>query len=285
MRGVLLYLWAMLPIWFYVSVAAIFGLIIGSFLNVVIYRLHTGKSLNDRSHCLSCGTTLRWYELVPVFSYIFLRGRCSNCHSFIPWRYTLVELLTSTLFVLAYLKFVDLPMLIILCLFLSVLVVGAVYDLYHMIIPDEVSFATTVLAFVLLFYQSWHGSGWGLLWEGLLGSVVAFLFFFGLWFMSHGKWLGFGDAKLAVGLGALVGLGGVFSLLVFSFWIGAVLSLLFITLERITLHINRRFKSRPRVRMKSEIPFAPFLILAFLLVYFTDWRVLDIFTELVSRFV
>src|SRR5690606_22028608 len=120
----------MLPHLFYPLVIIAFGLVIGSFLNVVIYRFHTGRSLNDRSHCLSCGKTLRWFELFPIFSYLALRGRCRSCRSFIPYRYALVEALTACLFLLAYLKTLDLFLLPGLLIFLSLLIIVAVYDVY-----------------------------------------------------------------------------------------------------------------------------------------------------------
>lgn len=266
----------MLPTWYLFSVVFIFGLVIGSFLNVVIYRLHTGRSLNDRSHCLSCGEHLKWYELIPVFSYLFLRGRCRHCHSLIPLRYLAVEFTVGFLFVLALTKQVDIFAFFLLLVFLSILVVGTVYDLYHMIIPDEVSWGGLVLVVLLLFYQSWLLGSWWPLLSGLLAAGGAFAFFALLWWISKGRWLGFGDAKLSLSLSALVGLGSVFSLLVFSFWIGAVISLLMMLIDRLLLHINYKKSQVSRVRMKSEIPFAPFLVMAFLVVYFTDVRVLSI---------
>jgi len=89
-----------LPTSFLLIIAFGFGIIIGSFLNVYLYRFHTGKSLSGSSHCLSCATPLKFYELVPLFSYLFLRGRCRTCSSLVPSRYFLVELLTGILFVI-----------------------------------------------------------------------------------------------------------------------------------------------------------------------------------------
>jgi leader peptidase (prepilin peptidase)/N-methyltransferase len=82
-----------------------FGTIIGSFLNVVIYRTNTGKSLLGRSACMSCKKRLAWYELVPIFSFIFLNGRCGHCKTRISYQYVLVEFLTGLVFALIYLKF------------------------------------------------------------------------------------------------------------------------------------------------------------------------------------
>lgn len=253
--------------WFFLSVVLAFGLVIGSFLNVVIYRFHTGRSLNDRSHCLSCGQTLNWFELFPVLSYLFLRGRCRSCRSFIPYRYALVEALTAGLFLLAYLKITDLILLPGLLIFLSLLVIVCVYDIYHQIIPDELSISLAAVAVTMIGYQAWIGNDWSIFWSSVLAGAAAFTFFASLWWFSDGRWLGFGDAKLAVSLGLLVGLVGTFSMIVFSFWIGAFLSLILITLQKF-VQSRRLGQTFGRVNMKSEVPFAPFLILAFILVYF-----------------
>ena len=285
LRGVLLYnLHIMLPEWFYIGVAALFGLIIGSFLNVVIYRFHTGRSLNDRSHCLSCGKSLHWYELFPVFSYVVLRGRCSLCGSFIPYRYALVELLTAGAFVLAYLKAGDWLELGLLLVLLSLLLVGLVYDLYHMIIPDEVSYGAAALAVAIIGWQTYLTSDWRVLINALLGGAIAFLIFGGLWYFSKGKSFGFGDAKLVISLGTLIGLTQIFSFMAFSFWIGAIISLLIIGFQQFIFNKTSVFGSWRRVNIKSEVPFAPFMVASFVLVYFFNVDIL-IFIENIMRWI
>lgn len=116
----------------------ILGLCIGSFLNVVIYRLPRGESITlERSHCTSCGKRLRWYELIPLFSYLFLRGRCRTCHEPISLRYPLVELLTGIIFALLFLRF-SLTIELVKYLFLSALLVAVSFiDLEHYIIPNS----------------------------------------------------------------------------------------------------------------------------------------------------
>lgn len=264
-----------MPEWFFLAVVLVFGLVIGSFLNVVIYRFHTGRSLNDRSHCLSCGQTLHWYELFPVFSYMALGGRCRSCRSFIPYRYALVESLTAGLFGLAYLHVSDVTVLVGTLVFLSLLVVVSVYDLYHQIIPDELSAALAIAAVAISGYQAWTLNDWSSFLTSLLAGGIAFIFFASLWWFSGGRWLGFGDAKLAVSLGLMVGLSGIFSLLVFSFWVGAAFSLILLSLQ-IFMQRQRLGQTFGRVNMKSEVPFAPFLILAFVLVYFFNADVLSL---------
>ena len=256
----------------------IFGSIIGSFLNVVIYRLHTGKSLNGRSHCMSCGKTLVWFELFPILSYLFLRGKCRSCLSYIPSRYLIVELLTGLSFVLTYTIFQrDAFLLIVHLILVSVLMIVVVYDIRHTIIPNEMSALVGIIALVLLGYE-WiiHRDPTTLL-ENVGAGIAAFIFFGGLWFVSRGRWIGFGDAKIALPLGIIVGLSGAFSMVVFSFWIGAIISLSLLGIEKMLrkgktyLH----FLSIP-LTMKSEVPFAPFLILGFLAVHFFHADILQL---------
>jgi len=266
-----------LPTEFWIFNLFLFGLIIGSFLNVLIYRLHTGKSLNDRSHCLSCGETLTWYDLFPVFSYIFLLGRCRRCGSYIPNRYLLVELLTGIMFVLVYVTSTSWYELVLTLILVCVLIVGVVYDLYHMIIPNEIVILTAALAPLIVYSQTQLSSLVPALLWAALSSFLAFVFFGGLWYFSKGRWVGFGDAKLVVGLGFLVGLSGVFSLLVFSFWIGAILSLVIISLQLLARRGQKPLHFLTgELTMKSEIPFAPFLVSAFILVYFFGLDVLSL---------
>lgn len=263
-----------MPEWFFIGVVCGYGLIIGSFLNVVIYRFHTGRSLSGHSHCLSCGRRLRWFELVPVVSYLVLLGRCRSCRSLIPIRYALVELVTAGAFVVAYLHTTSLVLLGLLLVFLSLLIVVAVYDLYHLIIPDSLSAALAVVALLAAGYEALLAHDWSIVGLAVLAGAIAALFFAGLWWMSSGRWLGFGDAKLAFPLAAMTGLSGVFSLVVWSFWVGAIVSLAIIAVQALGLHKRFGFGGTARVKMKSEIPFAPFLIIAFVLVYFFDADVL-----------
>lgn len=245
------------------------GSIIGSFLNVVIYRLHTGKSLGGRSHCMSCGETLLWYELLPVISYLFLRGRCNVCASHIPRRYLAVELLTAALFVLAWHTFAFdfVPLALTLILF-SFFVIIFVYDIRHTIIPDEMTIGVAVTATLLLLWQYWLTRDISsLLWH-LIAGVAAAFFFWALWYYSKGRWLGLGDAKLALPLGALLGGTAAFSMIVFAFWIGAIIAVSILMFQRLVekgkTHLH--FAGRP-LTMKSEVPFAPFLLAGFLFVY------------------
>ncbi len=273
--------------WFF-----IFGAIIGSFLNVVIYRLHTGKSLSGRSHCLSCAERLHWYELVPIVSYCALRGRCRSCRARITVRYALVEIMTGALFAWIASSFLFDPVLLVLNLaIVSLLVVVLVYDLRHTIIPDE-------LVLYLLAYAAAY-----VLWDpfaraialppldALLGGLVPALFFGSIWFFSRGRAMGLGDAKLVLPLGMVVGFMGSFSLVACAFWIGALVGLVLVGVSALQRHAGIRRLARGKLRlpflhtpltMGSEVPFAPFLILAFLLVHLAGIDVLDVVGSLIS---
>jgi leader peptidase (prepilin peptidase) / N-methyltransferase len=249
--------------------AALLGAIVGSFLNVVIYRLHTGRSLGGRSHCMSCGETLLWYELLPVVSYLSLRGRCNLCSSWIPIRYLIVEVLTALLFVLSWHVFGREPILLTLTLILmALLVVILVYDIRHTIIPNEFTLAVSTVALGVLSYEYWLTRDGSLVLMHLATGVAAAGFFFMLWFISKGRWIGFGDVKLVFPLGVILGGSAGFSMIVFSFWIGAGIALMLLAFEHFAGKGTTRlhFFGTP-LTMKSEIPFAPFLIAGFLLTY------------------
>ncbi len=139
--------------------AFIFGCVIGSFLNVVSLRFKTGKGLNGRSMCMSCGKTLTWKELVPVFSFLVQKGKCHGCKSKISWQYPLVELATGTLFALIFwqtLKYATIsPAVIAITLIYLIstclLIVITVYDIRHKIIPDSLVYTFDTLALISVF--------------------------------------------------------------------------------------------------------------------------------------
>lgn len=268
-----------IPFSWLATVALGFGLIIGSFLNVYIYRFHTGKSLQGNSHCLSCATPLRWFELFPVLSYLALRGRCRTCGCRIPSRYAVVELTTGLLFMGAFTMANTLPELLLLWLISSVLVVITVYDLYHFIIPDGLTIALTMAVVGLRGYQVWEvPSEADALPMMVLAAVGGAGFYLFLWRVSRGTWLGFGDVKLAFPLGLLVGPTFVFSFVVLSFWIGAVVSVAILLWQRYgggqrTLQIRTT-----QLTMKSAVPFAPFLVASALTVWYAKFNVLSLFT-------
>ena len=247
----------------------LFGLIIGSFLNVVIYRYNTGQTINGRSYCFACRMDLAWYDLIPLLSFIYNRGRCRSCQSLISLQYPLVELATATTFVLlawhyglATYNLANIFLTAFYGLVVSILLMIAVYDLRHKIIPDDFVFAFIALAFISPFvqYVGFSLSAFTLLANGILSASILGGFFWSLWRYSDGRWMGFGDVKLVVGIGLLLGLSKGITAVVIAFWLGAIVGLVLIVAKR--LDILARISN---LSLKSEIPFAPFLVLATLI--------------------
>lgn len=275
----------------------IFGTIVGSFLNVVSLRYNTGRSIAvSRSQCFSCGKTLFWYELIPVFSFVAFKGKCHSCGSKISWQYPLVELLTGVLFLGVYLKFASFPTVSMMLstsymmLIISLLIVILVYDIRHKIIPNAFVYPLIALSLVSVIvpgvsegFLALGFENWKLEIGNFLAGPILFLPFFFLWFFSRGKWMGLGDGKLVLGFGWLLGLSEGLSALVISFWAGSIIGLLLIamrTLQNKQIAQLSLFRNTTGFTMKSEIPFAPFLILGFLLVFFFDISVLELFEKL-----
>ncbi len=230
------------------------GLIIGSFLNVVILRLNTGRSAaSGRSKCARCNTPLSWYELIPVFSFLGLRGKCKTCKDRISFQYPLVELVTAITFTVIYstllltygLTTLTAIVFVFSAIVASLLIVIFAYDYKHMIIPDSVVYLFIIMALLSILWRTFTVPGFS-------GGTAVFegvaLPFFLLWALSKGKLMGFGDVKLMLGIGWLLGLAGGFSVLLFSFWIGGIVGLFILGLSR-------------KHSMRSEVPFGPFLII------------------------
>ncbi len=256
---------------FFFAIFFVFGLIIGSFLNVVICRINTARSFGGRSACMSCQYNLAWYDLVPLFSFLALRGRCRTCRTRISYIYPLVEVITGLVFLVLFCKLQNLFFLSALSFILSyfyyatlfsLLVVIAIYDFRHKIIPDSLSFIFGILAFLgLFFFETKAGQIGGYefffhlptLLDFFSGILVASPFVL-LWIISKGAWIGLGDAKLVVGLGWFLGLGQALSGIVLSFWTGAVIGLSLIIFSK-------------GYGMKSEIPFAIYLVFGAFMVF------------------
>ncbi len=239
----------------------IFGLIIGSFINALVYRLHEDKSLWERSLCPQCGKTLAWFHNVPLVSFVFLGGRCAFCKQAISFQYPLIELISGVLFFLSGFFFLqgdgDWPYVIWLCFFLSVTLALILFDLRYMEVPTVLVNIGIGGTFLWLLFLSVGSSG---LWYtsplllGLAGgSVISFLFFLLVYF-SHETWMGWGDVGLGFLAGLAVGISQALFLLTLSFTLGALVGLLLILLKK--------------KGMASAVPFAPFLLTATVLLLF-----------------
>lgn len=249
------------------------GLIIGSFLNVVILREGTGKTILGRSHCGSCGTQLVSYDLVPVFSWFALRGRCRYCGSRVSFQYPLVEATTGALFVaigLSPLGPIEMAFALVVA---SLFVAITVYDLRHTIIPDAWSYYAAGAALVYAFLAVSSPE------EAIMvlsAGPIAALPLAGLWAVSGGRWMGLGDAKLALSIGWLLGPVIGLSAILFAFVLGAAASVfILLPLSHVgeiarAIGITSLSPAQRRFTMKSEVPFGPFLVASCIILWFAQ---------------
>ncbi|MBU0707791.1 prepilin peptidase [Patescibacteria group bacterium] len=195
----------------------IVGINIGSFLNAIIWRLHTKEGfLRGRSYCPKCKTSIRARDLVPLLSYALLRGRCRDCQKHIDWQYPLVELITGVLFVITYLKFSLSEEFIVYAIYVSFLIVVFVFDLRHYLILDRVMLPAGIVA---LFGSLILGVGF---FNILIGIIIGGGFFFLQYVLSRGKWIGGGDIRLGLVMGLMLGWEKLLAALFVSYLIGSV---------------------------------------------------------------
>lgn len=223
-------------------VPLLLGLVIGSFLNVVIARVPEGKSVwHPRSACPGCGTLIRWYDNIPVVSFLALRGRCRACAMAIPRRYPLVEVVTAGAFVLAYLLSGSTLDFVVNAALLAALIAITAIDLRHQIIPDVITLPGIVAGLVLNLATG--RVGWL---DSLIGIAVGGGLFLVIILVSGGG-MGGGDMKLGAMLGAFLGWKlGLLALLLGVLAGGAVAVVL--------LLLGRKGR-------KDAIPFGPYLAL------------------------
>lgn len=253
----------------------ILGTLIGSFLNVLVLRLHTGMTLSGRSHCFSCSKTLSASELIPLLSFLWSRGRCRSCGTRISFQYPLVELGTglSFLFLAAALPPFQWMVFVPYAVVFSLLIAITVYDIRHGIIPNRFVYPLLLVALLISFFGLSHGhifpnTG---LFEGVFAALLFFGCFAGLWLFSGGKLLGLGDGKLVSVLGLLLGFSYGLSAIVIAFWMGALYGVFILCAQKNFSpgSLSMLNSNHHRITMKSEVPFAPFLVAGFYVVFFT----------------
>ncbi|WP_028309451.1 prepilin peptidase [Desulfitibacter alkalitolerans] len=239
----------------------ILGLVIGSFLNVCIYRIPKGKSVIYKpSNCTSCNTNLEILDLIPLISYILLRGKCRYCGEGIKVRYPLVEILTGGIFLITYL-YIGFDVLLIKYLVLfSVLIVATFIDLDHQIIPNKLVFLIFTWGIIwqifypeLFWYQSIGGA--------ILGGGLLFL----AAIISRGG-MGGGDIKLMFAAGFILGISATALALFLSFLAGSIIGMVLILL---------RIKGR-----KDPIPFGPFLSLGIFIAALWGYEIIKLYLKL-----
>lgn len=230
----------------------VFGTLVGSFLNVLVLRWGTGMPIaTGRSKCFSCGKPLSWYELLPVVSFLIQGGRCSECRARISWQYPAVELLGGGALLLAYLTAFDVPSFALMGALLLLYVAICAYDVRHKMIPDTFSYAAALLALALAAYRAWVVGAVDV-WAFVAGPVL-FLFYGAFWLISRGRWMGLGDAKLALSVGWALGLSAAIAATLMAFWSGALFAIAAMALQALRGHRG--------IGMKSEVPFGPFIVL------------------------
>ncbi len=246
------------------------GLCFGSFINALVWRLHKKRDfVRERSECTHCHHTLAWYDLVPVVSWLSLAGKCRYCGKKIDDS-PVVELVTPLLFVVSYLVWpfgfetAGLVLFVLWLICIVGLVALTVYDLKWYLLPDKIVFPLVgiglvmgIVRFVYIENQTWL--------EALISIVLGIVSIAGVYFalhaMSSGKWVGFGDVKLSVFIGAILG------------WQGGLLALFMANLIGILVVVPLLVSGK--LHSKSKIPFGPFLILACFITFLWGQHVVD----------
>jgi len=247
---------------FTVAIIFIFGLIIGSFINALVYRLESGDSIvRGRSKCPHCQRQLKAGDLIPVLSFFLLLGRCRYCRGKISWQYPIVELLTALLFVVAFCCH-GYSWLLLARDFIAIAALVAIFvsDFLYMTIPDEVALPALVAIFLLNYAAGF--SVFPLVMAAAIGGG-----FFGLQFLlSRGKWIGGGDLRLGVLMGVLLGWPGILLALFFAYIFGAIIASVLLLLKKVT--------------PKTQMPFGVFLAPATLVVMFFGESIINWYLNL-----
>lgn len=230
------------------------GMCVGSFLNVCIHRLPAGLSIvRPPSACPECGTSIRWYDNIPVISYLLLRGRCRGCQVPISIRYPIVELLTGLFAMITWLQFGPIPATPIYFLFIAALLVITFIDIDHRIIPDIISLPGIGLGFAASFLLpglDWISSLIGIAAGGGLLLSIAW----GYHLITGKDGMGGGDIKLLAMIGAFLGWKGVLFTVMAASFIGTAVGIVMMV--------------RARKGMKMALPFGPFLAIGAILYLF-----------------
>jgi leader peptidase (prepilin peptidase) / N-methyltransferase len=244
-------------------IALLFGLTIGSFLNVVIYRLPRRESLaRPSSHCPNCNTAIKWYDNVPVVSWAVLRGRCRSCAEPIALRYPIVEAITGVGFAVSAWRFGITWQALVGCIFVAALVAVAFIDYDEMIIPDTIVLPGAVVglaASIGLDPERW--------WVYLVSAVGCAFFFLVLVLLWPGGGMGMGDAKMGLFLGAFLGPRVLVAVFV-AFLLGSIVGIYLLVVKKAT--------------RKTKVPFGPFLAMGGALALYVGQTLIDAYTSIYS---
>lgn len=241
-----------------ILVLFVFGTILGSFINALSFRFQSSRSMWGRSACMTCNRTLTAGDLVPLLSFLFLKGRCRSCRARISLQYPLVEVLAGILTVLSYIQAHGRLEFILILAFFQILLFISIYDLRHTIIPDSFVYTAGLIGIAMIGLRAnWSVSAldpYTLFAGPVLALPIALI-----WFFSRGRAMGLGDAKLFLAVGWFLGLSGGIAAFMLSFWIGAIIGLVLIAYSR---------REGLGFKMRSELPFGPFIVTATVIAYF-----------------
>ena len=245
-------------VWIY---AGLLGLIVGSYLNVLVHRLPSGKStIWPRSRCPFCGGPIKARDNIPILSFLLLKGRCRHCGAPISWRYPFIESFTAIAFVSCVLRFGLTAETLIAILFVSLMVLLAAIDLEHFLLPDSVTLPGLLVGLAL---RAWHPHTSFL--DALAGAVVGaglLILLINFWFwLRHEEGMGLGDVNMLALVGAFLGWQGVLTTLFFAALSGAITGIVLMVAGRVGL--------------RSRLPFGVFLALGGLVsLFFGDFLAL-----------
>ena len=246
----------------------ILGLLIGSFLNVCIYRIPKGESIAfPPSHCSACGNNIKSYDLIPVLSWVLLRGKCRSCNEKISIRYPLIEITSAILFVLTYFQYGETIYLVRYLILIPFLVVIAMIDYDTMEVYTTTAWIAIALGVVLLgvnFYLGQHVATY--IYGGLLGAgIITFIILSSKLILGQ-EGMGWGDAEICGLCGLFLGFKLTFLMMFFSFIIGGVIGVYLLKVK------NKNGR--------SEMPFGPSIIMATFLVIIWGNKILNWYINL-----
>jgi len=250
-----------LPHAFIILFFALTGLALGSFGTMLLYRLPKGETIMGRSQCTTCNHILSWHDLIPIFSFLCLGCCCNYCKKKISWRYPFLEAITALVFALLATRIDSGEGIAILFLAGAIyaLVLIAFYDFETQKIPDV--FIIILLLSALLYRGSLSTTDPVAMQNGMIGAVIPFCFFGGMWLVSAGRWIGSGDILLGTSIGLLLGMELTLLSLFFTYVIGALFALILMSLHRI--------------KRGQTMPFGPFLASGALIALFGGEFFLD----------
>ena len=275
-------------------ILGVFGLIFGSFVNAFVWRLHEQEKLRERkkkptktqlekfsilkgrSMCPDCRHELATKDLVPVLSWLWLRGKCRYCGKPISWQYPTVELATGILFAISYLAWplplhgVGVQALVVWLGFVVMFMALAVYDLRWFLLPDRIVYPLMLVAAAEAVVLAIYGHDFSILLNAALGGLLISGIFYALFQLSQGAWIGGGDVKLAVVLGLWAGTPLKALLLLF-------LSSLIGTMFSIPILV------KGKRALQTRVPYGPFLLAATFIVVLWGQRIIDWYTNTMIR--